>query len=88
MVDATTVVETAIDSVAPDTQEHSINVHLETRGNTTLLADRNELEIIMNNLVSNAVKYNREGGEVFITVSGSDESITICVRDTGIGMTK
>ena len=38
------------------------------------------------NLVSNAVKYNRDGGRVDVTLSASDGRITIAVADTGIGM--
>ena len=42
--------------------------------------------MIFNNLVSNAVKYNRDNGEVFISVSQIADGVSIAVRDTGIGM--
>jgi signal transduction histidine kinase len=38
--------------------------------------------------VSNAVKYNRDGGRVDVTVSGTPQGATLEVNDTGIGMTK
>ena len=50
-------------------------------------ADRGEMEIILNNLVSNAVKYNRDGGRVTVAIGGDAETLTIAVSDTGIGMT-
>jgi signal transduction histidine kinase len=53
-----------------------------------LQADRGEIEIMLNNLVSNAVKYNRDGGRVDVTLSGGVEGVTMAVKDTGIGMTK
>jgi len=40
----------------------------------------------MNNLVSNAVKYNNTGGTVTITVDCNDDEFTISVADTGIGI--
>ncbi len=52
-----------------------------------MVADPGELEIIFNNLVSNAVKYNRDGGTVTVTVSREDDVVRIGVTDTGIGMT-
>ena len=53
-----------------------------------LSADRGEIEIILNNLVSNAVKYNRDGGQVDVTVRADEQSVALEVRDTGIGMSR
>jgi signal transduction histidine kinase len=53
-----------------------------------LHADRTEVEIILNNLVSNAVKYNRDGGTVDVMVENLDRGARITVADTGIGMDK
>ncbi len=38
------------------------------------------------NLCDNAVKYNREGGSVTVTVSDTDEGVVLAVADTGIGI--
>ncbi len=38
-----------------------------------LVADPSEIEIIFNNLVSNAVKYNRDGGSVTVAVPRGDD---------------
>lgn len=51
-------------------------------------ADAGELEMICNNLVSNAVKYNREGGRVEAALRDQGETIEIRVQDTGIGMSR
>jgi two-component system phosphate regulon sensor histidine kinase PhoR len=48
--------------------------------------DTVSLSMLVGNLVSNAVKYNRPGGEVKVSASSDDEWITLKVRDTGIGI--
>jgi two-component system sensor histidine kinase/response regulator len=52
-----------------------------------LLADAGEAEIVLNNLISNAVKYNRDGGSVTVRLSRKGDAVTIAVADTGIGLT-
>ena len=37
-----------------------------------MVADPSEIEIILNNLVSNAVKYNRDGGSVTVALERKD----------------
>ena len=63
-------------------------MELHSPGSVVLRADRGEIEIMLNNLVSNAVKYNRDGGRVDVTVSDGPAGVTVAVKDTGIGMTK
>jgi signal transduction histidine kinase len=50
-------------------------------------ADVREIEIILNNLLTNAIKYNRDGGCVDVSVREADGAALIAVTDTGIGMT-
>src|SRR5665213_2378652 len=54
---------------------------------THVLADRQRLKQVLLNLVSNAIKYNRNGGEIKLT-SGlrPNEEFAITVSDTGIGI--
>ena len=51
-------------------------------------ADSGEIDIILNNLISNAVKYNKTGGSVDICVERKNTDIQMSVRDTGIGMSE
>ena len=61
------------------------NVSLELAGsNVVINAERSMVDEIVFNLADNAVKYNKEGGHVIITVS--DYPASICVEDTGIGI--
>lgn len=52
----------------------------------TVWADATRVRQIVINLVSNAIKYNREGGEVFISARPDDARVLLSVRDTGVGI--
>lgn len=50
-------------------------------------ADRTRLKQVLINLISNAIKYNAEGGDVTIlTEADADDTVRILVRDTGYGI--
>jgi signal transduction histidine kinase len=51
-----------------------------------MTADAGELEIILNNLISNAVKYNRDNGRVDIRIVPEENRVVLSVSDTGIGL--
>ena len=67
--------------------EKWVTLGFNPEGPVVIQADAGELEIIFNNLVSNAIKYNQDNGSVMVTVEDSPGEVTIAVRDTGIGMT-
>ena len=71
---------------AVDAERRGITVELEDGNDIELLADPGEVEIVFNNLVSNAVKYNRDGGDVKVKLSRKGGAVTITVSDTGIGL--
>jgi len=48
--------------------------------------DKDLLRVAINNLLTNAIKYNRPGGEVTLAAEESDEAISIVVKDTGVGI--
>jgi two-component system phosphate regulon sensor histidine kinase PhoR len=51
-----------------------------------LLMEPRDLELILNNLVGNAVKYNRPAGKVKIGVEEEGKKLKLFVKDTGIGI--
>lgn len=87
-VDVVEVARAAIETALPAAQERTITLELHAPGQMVMQADRGEIEIMLNNLVSNAVKYNRDGGRVDVTLSDGPAGATMVVKDTGIGMTK
>lgn len=87
-VDVREIARKAMETMSPAASERDIAIHLHAEEPVTLHADPGEVEIILNNLVSNGVKYNRDSGRVDITLARSNGRISIVVADTGIGMTQ
>ena len=68
-------------------REKGVTLELVAAAPIRLQADSGELEMMFNNLISNAIKYNREGGQVTVELREDAEWIRVQVRDTGIGLT-
>lgn len=85
-VDLALLATTAMDTMRPYAIQRDVSLHLHHNGKVCLMADAEEIEIIFNNLISNAIKYNREGGKVDVSISQSEGTMTISVVDSGIGM--
>jgi signal transduction histidine kinase len=86
-IDVWEVIAACADTVRPDADRRRISLSLLERNEPLVItADRGELEIIFNNLLSNAVKYNRDGGRVDVTAACDDQSVTVHVADSGIGL--
>jgi signal transduction histidine kinase len=54
----------------------------------TVVADPRRLKQILLNLLTNAIKFTREGGQVIVSGTMIDGELRIRVRDNGVGMTK
>jgi len=74
------VFEKILIDLAPSICEKNIKTTI--KGNAAIKGDKNLLERAFFNIVQNAVKYNKENGEIRII---SDDK-TITIEDTGIGM--
>ena len=86
-IDLREVTQQAIDTVNPVATPRGITINVDSPATVPLQADRGEIEIVMNNLVSNAVKYNRDGGRVDVRLKPAPDQVTIEVSDNGIGLT-
>lgn len=72
--------------LGPMAEEQRVQVTAEL-GDLAALADRQRLQQVLLNLVSNAIKYNREGGQVVVTGSERPgDLVRLEVRDTGVGI--
>ena len=77
----------ALESVRPAAEAKGIVIDLRANTSTTAVyGDASRLRQVFWNLVSNAVKFTPPGGRLLISVDQADESVTLTVRDSGIGI--
>ncbi len=82
------IARSALDTLRPYSIQKDVNMYLNINERLTYLSDANEMQIIFNNLISNAVKYNKNGGRVDCTIKSDKDFIYIYIADTGIGIVK
>jgi len=87
-IDLKDMVSMAIVTVSPYAIHKDIQFVTDFKECEKIWADPNDFDIILNNLISNAVKYNRSGGKVIVTVDCNENEFYLSVQDTGIGMSK
>ncbi len=73
------VVSLAVVTVSPYAIHKDIQFVTNIKSCEKIWADPNDFEIILNNLVSNAVKYNKAGGTVTVTVDCNENDFLISV---------
>ena len=67
-------------------EEKDIEFVMEIDDCAMIVADKSMLEIVWNNLLSNAFKYTKPGGKVFLSQTFDTDEIVVNVTDTGCGM--
>ncbi|MBW2609751.1 MAG: response regulator [Deltaproteobacteria bacterium] len=80
------IIEEIVALMEPQAREQGINLGCACQDLRPVLADHKNIEEIFNNLISNAVKYSPEGGQVNITAKSRGEHVEITVKDTGVGI--
>ena len=86
LVSVKRVIEDAIDSLMPAAAAKSIQVTRELADDMNILGDRDRLQQVVWNLVSNAFKFTPKGGSVTVRLAEIDGDVQIEVADTGIGI--
>ncbi len=85
-IDLRSVIEEIVALFVARAESQNVKITCSFKDMKPVQADPKNMEEVFNNLISNAVNYSPEGGEVSITAQGLGEYIEIKVRDTGIGI--
>ena len=85
-VDISVLIDIALDSVKSLSDSKNINITKDVEENCIVEADETLLLSAVTNLLSNALKYGKEYGNVEIIVSKFENNIKIIIRDDGIGI--
>lgn len=82
------LIETAKKSIETNSsmaEDKGVHVALKYDEKVMVNADHGEMEIMFNNLISNAIKYNKNYGSVAISIKRLEDCLSIEITDTGIG---
>ncbi len=86
-VDLTEVVRELAGNFEPSLRQKGISFTLEAEEGVKVLSRRERLVEILNNLISNGIRYNKEGGSLAVRLAGGAAPV-LSVSDTGIGISK
>ena len=83
------VVQKAIDLMRAEAEAKKLDLQFIAPSELPLIsADRNSMEGVFTNLISNAIKYTSEGGKIWVTLTEEGGVFKAAVSDTGIGIKK
>jgi two-component system phosphate regulon sensor histidine kinase PhoR len=85
-VDLSVLVHQAVEAACPHAAGSDVTVRLDVPDRLVSLVDEHRLRQVLDNLVSNAIKYTEPGGSATVTLQRSGDEIRIEVSDTGIGI--
>ncbi|MDY0829202.1 ATP-binding protein [Microbacterium sp. BG28] len=85
-IDVAELVAATAEAWRPRAAERALTIDTTGIEPARAFADPLRLRQVMDNLVSNAVKYNRDGGAIFLGCTTDGDSTWILVRDTGTGI--
>jgi two-component system sensor histidine kinase BaeS len=84
------LVKRVIEQLTPRATSHQITIHLEPSpipsATSHLSIDPMRIEQILSNLLSNALRFTPQGGQVILTLTSTPSTISLSVRDTGPGI--
>ena len=83
------VIQRVVDLMRTEAENKKIDLQFSAPPKLSLInADRNSMEGIFTNLISNAIKYTPEGGKVWVALGEEGGFVKANISDTGIGIRK
>ena len=84
--DLAAIVVEAVEAARPTADRSGIHLELTAPEGLPMLLDAQRVAQVVDNLVSNALKYTERGGRVSVVLSATDEQVVLDVVDSGIGI--
>ncbi|MEX2404916.1 MAG: PAS domain S-box protein, partial [Balneolales bacterium] len=80
------LIDSCYETLQDNLRAKNIELNSEVDRDIQVMADRNMLVSVFQNLISNSLKFTNENGSIFLKVTGRDDHILAQVSDTGIGI--
>lgn len=59
-----------------------------SNGDPIVLADENIVNLVMRNLLNNAIKYSKKNSSITVNINAKNDHLAVSVKDRGVGMSK
>lgn len=79
------LVEEVLDSYEVEIAKHDIHMDV-TFDDMTYIGNHQQIYTLLNNVIGNAIKYNKDHGSVSVRIEELSEAMKIVVKDSGIGI--
>ena len=88
VVSLSLLLDTARESTVYMAEQKNITLTTEMDSNVSLFVDKDMINTVIRNLITNAIKFTPVGGTIKLKTQAHDDNVTITVVDTGTGMEK
>jgi signal transduction histidine kinase len=85
-VDVAELTSRAVEAIRPTADDKGVTLDVVTDHPPMVRGDSNRLTQVLDNLVSNAVKFTNDGGTVSVTIGAENSAVRLVIADTGIGV--
>jgi len=85
-IDLSALINQSIEFFYGSAQQKSITIYAEIAVTRSLYADKAMINTILRNLISNAIKFTKTGGEIIVSAEQIPHEIVVTVSDNGVGM--
>ena len=83
------LVNESVEMIREPAKIKEIEIGIQIPEGLMVFADKNILQMVIRNLVSNSIKFTEKGGKIILSVEAKDgKTVEISIKDNGIGMNK
>lgn len=85
-VDVSTLLQDLLEGLAPDVAKKNERLIVDVEEGITVESRQERVNELLGNLLRNAVRYNREGGDLTVMLKRTEKGARFTVTDTGVGI--
>ncbi len=86
VVNLASVIEETVDINSHELRRQEMQLQVDIDEESMILADEEKMQVVINNLVNNAIKFNQPGGRIEIVSWREDAEVVVSVKDQGEGI--
>lgn len=86
VIDFVRTFDETIENMRTNALSKKITINFSVNGNITLLADKDMIKVVLRNLISNAIKFTHQEGQINIIAEQTASTLLVTVSDNGVGI--